>query len=244
MSILEIKDLCVNVEKKEILKKINLKAKTNDVVAIIGPNGSGKSSLFKAIMHHFAYKISSGSIFYNHQNLQKLSTNKIVNLGFYYVGQDPVELEEIKLIDLYQAIIKNKNKSIEMIDFYQKIKQSFQKIDLDLDLLERKNNVNFSGGQKKKNELIQIDLIQPSVVLLDEIDSGCDFDAIKTIAKYINQIKKDKIIFLITHHEQLINLIKPNRFVLINDKSIVHEGKGQDAIAFIKKGFKQFLENK
>lgn len=236
---LQLKNLSVNVGNKPILKNINLKVKTGEVVAIVGPNGAGKSSLFKTILHHYAFKVVRGQINFNDKVINKLETNEIAKLGFYYLPQNPLELEGVKVLDLYKSICKVNNLNCDPFDLYKKITPQFKKFNLDLELLERNSNVNFSGGQKKKNEIIQMSLLNPKILLLDEIDSGCDIDSLKTIAKEINKVKKDKIILLITHQKNLIKFIKPNKFILINDNKITKSGNGKDLLKILEHGFEQ-----
>ena len=240
---LQLKNLSVDVGNKQILKNINLKVKTGEVVAIVGPNGAGKSSLFKTILHHYAFKITKGQVIFNNKVINKLETNEIAKLGFYYLPQNPLELEGIKVLDLYKSICKVNNLNYDPFDLYKKVTPQFKKFNLDLELLERNSNVNFSGGQKKKNEIIQMSLLNPKILLLDEIDSGCDIDSLKTIAKEINKIKKDKIILLITHQKNLIEFIKPNKFILINEHKITKSSDTKDLLKILEHGFGQNIKN-
>lgn len=234
---LQIKNLSINVGDKTILKNLNLKINKGEVLAVVGPNGAGKSSLFKTIMHHYAFKITNGEIVFNQKKIHQLETNEIAQLGFYYLSQNPLELEGIKLLDLYKSICKVNNLKYDPFDLYNKVTPLFRKFNMDLELLERNSNVSFSGGQKKKNEIIQMSLLNPKVLLLDEIDSGCDIDSLKTIAKEINKLKKDKIILLITHQKNLIKMIKPNKYILINNQKIAQSGDGKDLLKILEKGF-------
>lgn len=239
--LLNVNNLTIKVEGSLLLKNINLSAKTGDVIVIIGPNGAGKSSLLKTIMHHYAFKTSGGQITFNGKNLAKLPTDEIAKLGFFYLAQTPQELEGVKLIDLYKIIANtHSEKKIDPISLHMLVTPKFKELNLDLDLLKRSNNVNFSGGQKKKNELVQMFLTKNNVLLLDEIDSGCDVDSIKIIAQEINRIKKDKIIILISHQEQLLKLIKPTKFVTIANKTIVEKGDGKQLFVALKQGFKKY----
>ena len=190
-----ITDLNVGVEHTKLLKNLNLKAKSGNIVAIIGPNGAGKSSFLKTIMHHYAFKVTKGSIKYNEKNITNLNTDAIAKLGFFYLAQSPMELEGVKLIDLYKIIANAHNdKKVDPISLHNLVAPKFNELNLDLSLLKRNNNVNFSGGQKKKNELVQMFLMNNNVLLLDEVDSGCDVDSLKIIAREINKIKNNKII--------------------------------------------------
>ncbi len=241
MNVLQIKNLTVKVKKKIILKKINLLVKTGDVIAIIGANGTGKSSLLKTIMKHFSYKITDGFLSYNRKKINNFNTYEMAKLGFYYLDQNPTKIEGIKLIDLYRAIYQNCQQKIEMADFYKKIMLELKKFNLKSNVLNM-DNTTLSGGQSKKNELIQLDLINPDVIMFDEIDSGCDVDFIKIIANYINKIKSNKIIFLVSHQQKLFDLIKPNKFILLHNNTIVESGKNEKINEILNLGFEKYLE--
>lgn len=240
MNILQIKNLTVKIEKKIVLKNINLCAKTGDVIAIIGANGTGKSSLLKTIMKHFTYKITNGLLHYNHKKINDFNTYEMAKLGFYYLDQSPIGIEGIKLIDLYRTIYQNCHQKIEMADFYRKIMLELKKFNLKQNVLNL-DNTTLSGGQSKKNELLQLDLINPDVIMLDEIDSGCDVDSVKIIANYINEIKFNKIIFLVSHQQKLFNLIKPNKFILLHNQTIVEIGKNEKINEILNLGFEKYL---
>ncbi len=241
--LLNINNLSISVENKPLLRNINLKTKTGDVVVIVGPNGAGKSSLLKTIMHHYAFKTTKGDIKFNNKNLLKLSTDEIAKLGFFYLAQTPQELEGVKLVDLYKIIANShRERKLDPISLHMLVTPKFEELNLDLDLLKRSNNVNFSGGQKKKNELVQMFLTNNKVLLLDEVDSGCDVDSLKIIAKEINRIKKNKIVILVSHQEQLLKMIKPNKFILIANKTIVKKGDGKQLFKVLKEGFKKYVK--
>lgn len=241
---LSIKNLTVEVNKQKILTKINFTAKKGDLVVIIGPNGAGKSSLLKTIMHHYAFNVVNGDIRFNNISLLKLSTDKIAKLGLFYLAQNPLELEGVKLIDLYKIIANvNTTSKVNLIDIYKKISFKFTQFNLDNSLLKRSNNVNFSGGQKKKNELVQMFLTNNKILLLDEIDSGCDVDSIKIIAKEINKIKNEKIIILISHQPQLLKMIKPSKFITIANNTIVDSGNGVKLFQALKCGFSKYIKH-
>ena len=239
-----VSNLCVSVEHNKLLKNLNLKAQTGDIVAIIGPNGAGKSSFLKTIMHHYAFKTTNGSIKFNDKNIQNMSTDEIAKLGFFYLAQNPMELEGIKLIDLYKIIANShSDKKIDPISLHNLVTPKFEELNMDLDLLKRSNNVNFSGGQKKKNELVQMFLMKNNVLLLDEVDSGCDVDSLRIIAKEINKIKNNKIILLISHQEQLLKLIKPTKYITIANHTIVESGNGKKLFVALKKGFGKYIKS-
>ncbi|MCQ3907809.1 MAG: ATP-binding cassette domain-containing protein [Mycoplasmoidaceae bacterium] len=243
MNNLAVTGLNVSVDHNALLKNLSLKAKTGDVIAIIGPNGAGKSSFLKTIMRHYAFKITKGSIKYNNKSINNLSTDAIAKLGFFYLAQNPMELEGIKLIDLYKIIANaHSDKKIDPITLHNLVTPKFNSLNLDLNLLKRSNNVNFSGGQKKKNELVQMFLMNNDVLLLDEVDSGCDVDSLKIIATEINKIKKNKIILLISHQEQLLKLIKPTKYIIIAKNTIAESGNGKKLFKSFKKGYGKIIK--
>lgn len=241
MNVLQIKNLTIKIKKKVILKQINLLVKTGDIVAIIGANGTGKSSLLKTIMRHFSYKISGGLLKYNNKKINNFNTYDMAKLGFYYLDQNPIGIEGIKIIDLYRTIYQNCHQKIEMADFYKKIMLELKKFNLEANVLNL-DNIALSGGQSKKNELIQLDLINPHVIMFDEIDSGCDVDFVKIIANYINKIKSNKIIFLVSHQQKLFDLIKPNKFILLHNNTIAEAGKNKKIDKILNLGFKKYLK--
>ncbi len=243
INLLNINGLDIVVDNNKLLKNLSLKAKTGDVIAIIGPNGAGKSSFLKTIMGHYAFKITKGDIKFNNKSLKKLSTDEIAKLGFFYLAQSPMELEGVKLIDLYKIIANShSNKKVDPITLHNLVTPKFEALNLDASLLKRSNNVNFSGGQKKKNELVQMFLMNNNVLLLDEVDSGCDVDSLKIIAKEINKIKANKIIILISHQEQLLKQIKPTKYITIANHKIVDSGNGKNLFKALEKGFSKYAK--
>ncbi|XQP55259.1 MAG: ATP-binding cassette domain-containing protein [Mycoplasmoidaceae bacterium] len=243
INLLNVSNLCINVEGNNLLKNISLKAKTGDVIAIIGPNGAGKSSFLKTIMRHYAFKITKGDIKFNNKSIKNASTDEIARLGFFYLAQSPMELEGVKLVDLYKIIANaHSARKIDPITLHNIVAPKFSELNMDLDLLKRNNNVNFSGGQKKKNELVQMFLMNNNVLLLDEVDSGCDVDSLKIIAKEINKIKKSKIIILISHQEQLLKQIKPTKYITIANHKIVNSGNGKQLFTALKTGFSKYAK--
>lgn len=243
INILSVSNLHISVESSSLLKTLNLKAKTGDVVAIIGPNGAGKSSFLKTIMRHYAFKITKGDIKYNNKCINKMSTDEVAKLGFFYLAQNPMELEGVKLIDLYKIIANaHSDKKVDPITLHNLVTPKFDELNMDLSLLKRNNNVNFSGGQKKKNELVQMFLMNNNVLLLDEVDSGCDVDSLKIIAREINKVKRSKIIILISHQEKLLKLIKPTKYITIADHKIVESGSGENLFKALEKGFSNYAK--
>ncbi len=241
MNKFELKNIEIKIENKVILDNINFTAEPGDIIAVIGPNGAGKSTLFKAIMNHYSTNVSRGNILYGNKDIKELPTDEIARLGFYYFPQNPIELEGVKVIDLYKLIVNNSSsKKNDLFELYSKTSPLYKQLGLDQEILNRDNNFSFSGGQKKKNELIQMMLFNPSVILLDEIDSGADVDTIRQMGNIINQTKKDKIILIISHHQELLELIKPNKTILIANNIVCNAGDYDFLMTTLKDGFSKY----
>ncbi len=237
---LSIINLIININGKTILYDINLKLKTGDVIALVGPNGAGKSTLVKSLMQHYSIEIKKGSILFNKLLLNKLKTYEIARLGFFYVDQNPPQLEGVPMIEFLKEIIKINKPNSSFYENFALINNSFKELSLDNDLLSHSVNVGFSGGQIKKHELIQSKLLDSKVLLLDEIDAGLDIDAIKSIIKYINDSREKHITIIISHDLNIFKKIKPNKVLLIADKTIKKVG-GIEIIDDIKKnGYKKY----
>ncbi|NIA01964.1 MAG: Fe-S cluster assembly ATPase SufC, partial [Nitrospirae bacterium] len=194
--ILKIENLHVEAERKEILKGINLEIKSGEIHAIMGPNGSGKSTLCNAIMGHPRYTITKGKVTLNGKNILKLDTNKRAHLGLFLSFQHPTEIAGVPFNN-FLRLAKNANlkanqkELIRPIEFLEKMKETAKSLDMNEKLIERSINEGFSGGEKKKAEIAQMAILEPNIALLDEIDSGLDIDALKTIAKGIKKIHKN-----------------------------------------------------
>ncbi|MDR2369543.1 MAG: Fe-S cluster assembly ATPase SufC [Mycoplasmataceae bacterium] len=239
----KIKNLTTTFDKKKILTSASFTAQQGDIIAILGPNGAGKSTLLKAIMHHFQVQIESGQIIFNKQDITNWSTDKIAKLGVFYATQNPTELDGVQLLEFFK-VISNEN-SPEKIGFYQlyaKITDLLKSLGLPNEILTRNVNVGFSGGQKKKNEILQSELFNPKLILLDEIDSGLDFDAIKLIAHFITRNAKKRITIIVTHHLEFLQQIKPNRVIVLINGKIVKIGDITLATEIEKNGYKQYIK--
>ena len=232
---LKIRNLQVKIKEKIILDNINIDIKKKTINIIMGPNGSGKSSLSHVIAGNPFYKISKGEILFNNENINNLNSEERAKLGIFLSFQNPVEIPGISNIEFLKTIYTtNNNNNINTFSFIKKLKLLCKKLDINFDLLKRSINYNFSGGEKKKNEILQMHLLNPKIALLDEIDSGLDIDALKIIFSSINElIDKNLIssIIIISHNEKIINYINPDYI------HILHNG------TFIKTGNKDILQN-
>ena len=225
---LEIKNLKVSINKVEVLKGINLKINSGEIHAIMGPNGSGKSTLAKILVGHPSYSITSGEILFEGKNINKLSPEKKAHKGIFLVFQYPVEIPGVNNEEFLRTAFNlkkkfNKQQETNLISFFNILKKKLEAADLTLDFLNRNVNEGFSGGEKKKNEILQMNLLDPKLSILDEVDSGLDIDALVNLSKTINNfINKNKSLIMITHYPKLLDYIKPDYIhILYNGKIIV-----------------------
>lgn len=223
MHTLDIRNLTVSVENKTIIHDLSIKVETNEVVAFVGPNGHGKSSLLLAIMGHPNYTIEGGEIFLDDQNVLELSVDERARLGLFLAFQNPPEISGVSNLDFYKSIIQDPDKKA-FAKFYKEVKQDLKEVGLKEEVGERELNVGFSGGEKKRHELMQMLLLQPNFIMLDEIDSGLDVDAIQMVGDLINKEKENAGVILISHYNRLFNLVKPTRAVVIMNGRIAYDG--------------------
>ena len=237
MSKLVIKDLHVEIDKKEILKGINLEINDGEIVALLGPNGHGKSTLFAAIMGNPHYKITKGTSFYDNKNVLEMDVDERSKCGLFLAFQNPPEIPGVISADFYKSAINSHlDKKVSLYKFYKQLEEACKEVKMPFDMVNRMLNEGFSGGEKKRNEILQMILLNPSFVMLDEIDSGLDVDAINLVSEAIRkQFENNHTSFLvISHYARLFNLIKPTRAVVMINGKIVYEGK-EDLIEKIDK---------
>lgn len=229
-NILEIKDLHVSVDEKEILKGISLTVKPNEIHAIMGPNGNGKSTLLKAIMGHPSYTVTSGSITYNGLDVLKMSVDERSRAGLFLAMQYPKEIAGVTNSDFLRAGINARNKEpISLFKFIKEIDKGIKLLKMKEDLAHRFVNDGFSGGEMKRNEILQMLMLKPSLAMLDEIDSGLDVDAIKLVADATLKLKEETGLGLmvVSHYERFFSLMKPTHSHVIVDGRIVVEGDSE-----------------
>ncbi len=224
---LKIENLTVSVSNKIILKDFNLEIKSGEIHAIMGPNGTGKSTLSKVIMGDSEYKIESGSIYYNNILLNDMPVDQRAKLGIFLSMQMPPEIEGVTLSDLLRTAVHNKeNEKFKLFEFIKKIDGIQEKLQMDNNMIHRSINVGSSGGERKKNEVLQMYMLNPSFVILDEIDSGLDVDSLKLIGESVmNYYKESKCsILVITHYERLLDYITPTHVHIMKNGSIILSG--------------------
>ncbi len=227
MNILEIKDLHVNVAEKEILKGVDLVVKQGEIHAIMGPNGNGKSTLLQTIMGHPSYTVTSGSITFNGEDVLQMSVDERSRKGLFLAMQYPKEIAGVTNSDFLRAAINSRlEKNISLFKFIKEMESNISKLKMKEDLAHRFVNDGFSGGEKKRNEILQMMMLHPSIAMLDEIDSGLDVDAIKLVSDAILELKEksDLGLMIVSHYERFFTMIKPTHSHVIVDGRIVVEG--------------------
>ena len=222
---LEIKNLTVKVENKIILNNFNLYINDGEVHVIMGPNGVGKSTLTKVIMNDPNYKVISGDIIYNGKSIMDLTTDQRARLGMFLANQNPLEIDGVTNSDfLRTALSAKEGKNINLYSFIQKVEKSVKDLLMPNEMIHRSVNKGFSGGEKKKNEILQMKMLEPKFIMLDEIDSGVDVDSLKIVGKNINDYKKENkesSYLIITHYTHLLKYIKPDFVHILKDGKII-----------------------
>ena len=242
-TLLKIEDLKVNINDKEILKGLNLEIKEGEIHALMGTNGAGKSTLVKTLSAHYDCVVTEGKITYKKKNLLDLDVTQRANEGIFMSFQSPVEVAGVNNSYFLKTAMNAKRAyaglpEIDAMEFLKIVKEETGKFNIDRKLLQRDLNDGFSGGEKKRNELIQLLMLQPDLIMLDEIDSGLDVDAIKTVANVINSMLDGKrSVLMITHYDRLLELIKPDFVHILNDGKIVKTGDYSLALELDEKGY-------
>lgn len=240
---LEIDNLHVSVDGKAILKGINLDIGAGEVHAIMGPNGSGKSTLSNIIAGRDGYEVTQGSITYNGRNLLKMGPEERAWEGIFLAFQYPVEIPGVNNTYLLKAGVNAKRKhrgeqELDAMDFLQLVKEKAKLVELDQSFLSRGVNEGFSGGEKKRNEIFQMAVLEPSLALLDETDSGLDIDALRIVASGVNKLRAaDRSIVMVTHYQRLLDYIQPDIVHVLADGKILKTGDKSLALELEKRGY-------
>ena len=245
METLEIKDLHVSVENKEILRGLTLTIHEGEKVALLGPNGHGKSTLLNAIMGNPRYKVTSGEILLNGENVLDMKVDERSKKGLFLAFQNPVEIPGVISADFYKsALQEHTDKRISLYQFYKVLDNASKDVKIPFEMFNRALNDGFSGGEKKRNEILQMLLLNPKIAMLDEIDSGLDVDAINVVSECINrQYEKEHTGFLIiSHYARLFELINPTRSAVIINGRVALEG-GPEVYKRIDKEGYEWIKN-
>lgn len=225
MSILSIKDLHVAVKDKEILKGLTLEFSTDKTVALLGPNGNGKSTLLQTIMGNPNYEVISGSIYYDDKDVLKLPTDERSKLGIFLGMQYPSEVPGVNNVDfLKSALNAHQEKPVSLFQFYKLLDNAYKEMHIPFEMSNRNLNEGFSGGEKKKNEILQMLVLNPDLVLLDEIDSGLDVDAIQIVANVIKKEQEHRGFVIVSHYAKLYDLINIDEVHILIDGKLAKSG--------------------
>jgi Fe-S cluster assembly ATP-binding protein len=240
---LEIKNLRVKVEDKEILKGLDLSIKAGEVHAIMGPNGSGKSTLAHVLAGREGYEITGGEALFEGKDLLSMKPEDRARAGIFLAFQYPVEIPGVNNTYFLKAALNSIRKSkgeeeLDAMDFLELVKAKLKPLKMDESMLQRAVNEGFSGGEKKKNEVLQMAVLEPKLAILDETDSGLDIDALKVVADGVNALKrKDRAFLLVTHYQRLLDYIVPDQVHVLAGGRIVKTGGKDLALELEKKGY-------
>jgi Fe-S cluster assembly ATP-binding protein len=247
--ILSVRNLTANVDGNPILKGLNLEIKAGEIHAIMGRNGSGKSTFSKVLTGHPEYEVTGGEVIYKGENLLEKEPEERALEGIFLAFQYPLEIPGVSNLDFLRVAYNARRKhlgleEIDTFDFEDLVEEKLEVVKMNPAFLERSLNEGFSGGEKKRNEILQMAILEPTLGILDEIDSGLDIDALRIVAEGVNQLRTpDNAFLLITHYQRLLNYIEPDRVHVMYDGKIVMSGDKELALELEEKGY-DFLEEK
>jgi len=228
MSTLVIQDLHVSIDGKEILKGLNLTLNTNEIHAVMGPNGTGKSTLASAVMGHPKYEVTSGSITLDGEDVLEMEVDERAQAGLFLAMQYPSEINGVTNADFLRSAINSRREEgdeISIMKFIRELDAKMEDLEMDQEMAQRYLNEGFSGGEKKRNEILQLMMIKPKFAILDEIDSGLDIDALKIVSDGINQMRGEGFgCLIITHYQRLLNYITPDKVHVMMQGRVVKSG--------------------
>ena len=240
---LEIKNLHVSVNDVEILKGINLKIKAGEKHAIMGPNGSGKSTLTKVLAGHPAFQVTKGEVLYEGKNLLDLAPEVRAREGIFLAFQYPVEIPGVNNAYFLRAALNEVRsfkglEELDAVDFLEFLKEKLKVVEMDPSFINRPVNEGFSGGEKKRNEILQMAVLEPKLAILDETDSGLDIDALRIVSEGVNKLMRpDRAVLLVTHYQRLLNYIVPDFVHVLVGGKIVRSGQKDLAFQLEEKGY-------
>lgn len=244
MNKLKITNLSCNIDNTSILNDVNLTLNEGDCLALLGPNGHGKSTLLNVIMGDPIYNVTSGDIYLDDKKINNLNVTERAKAGVFLAFQNPPDVSGVPTLDFFRSIINSKKDSpISMVNLYKEVTSAYDKVGLDQKMIERNLNEGFSGGEKKRNELLQLLLSKPSLALLDEIDSGLDIDALNLVSNIINDLRKLGTTFIIvSHYDKLFKMVNINKTAVIINGKVELTGDESIANRISKEGYK-FIQN-
>lgn len=237
---LKINDLTVSVNNKNILNNLDLNINDGEVHAIMGPNGTGKSTLSKVIMRDDIFKVDSGCITYDEKDILSLTTDEVARSGIFLAMQHPIEVEGVSNADMLRTALSIKSgKSINLFKFVTDLEKTYEELNFDKKLIHSSVNEGLSGGERKKNEIIGMKMLEPSLIILDEIDSGVDVDNLKKISNSILKYKNEKnaSLLIITHYPHILKYIKPDYVHIMSEGKIVKTGDSSLANSILENGY-------
>ncbi len=243
--LLNVKKINVEVENKKILNDFSLEINSGEIHAIMGPNGVGKSTLSRVIMGDNNYKLLSGDVLFNNESILGLKTDERARLGIFLAMQYPTEIPGISNQDfLRTAMAQNDDKRIGLYEFILKCEKASEELKMNKSLIHRDLNCGFSGGEKKKNEVLQIKMLKPKLIILDEIDSGLDVDSLRIVSENIRDYKKDNpdtSIIIITHHPKILEYLVPDYVHIVSHGQVIKTGNKDLAIEIEKNGYNSYI---
>ena len=239
---LKLENLNFSIDNKKILDNFNLEIKAGEVHAIMGPNGVGKSTLTKIIMSHPDYKLESGKIYFYGEVINDKEVDEISKMGIFVSFQNPIEIDGVTNNDFLKIALENKiNKKLNLYEFISTMEKNRKDLDIPKEFINRYVNEKASGGEKKKSEILQMKILEPKLIILDEVDSGLDIDSLKLVTKNINdylQFHKDTSVLIITHYPRILEYIKPDYVHVFKNGKIVKSSDSSLAWEIEKKGYK------